>query len=547
MTPRDTIVATATPQGRGGIAVLRISGHEVPRIAQAMLGGVPEPRYATFVKFLDAAGEAIDVGIALYFPAPGSFTGEPVLELHGHGSPVLQELLIERALQLGARRARPGEFSERAFLEDKLDLAQAEAVADVIAAGSRTAAQAAMRSLRGEFSARVDAAEEALIELRVYVEAAIDFPEEEIDFLASAEVAQRLAHVNQTLDAVTAGGTAGQSPHRRDDGRDRGATQCGQVHADEPSRRLRSRDRHRAARHHARRAARAARRGRSARHADRYRGPARAARTIRWSAKACVARARRCGARIACCSSSMPVADARADSFAQEKGALPHGRAGDAALQQERRARQRAADAAPALPHLYVSAATGAGLDALRQHLKDSAGYTDDGAGAVSAARATWMRSPAPAHSPNALARSSRAVMESSRPRSCARRSRRSARSPASSPATTCSARSSAVSASGSSRGVASIASGCITIWEGGGLWAFHVPASGEKTPRTDRHALTRCRSRSRSTARSRSTWRRAPLAGPAALVAADAEHAFEASGDGRSCSWNPRVAPAVG
>lgn len=199
MTQRDTIVATATPAGRGGIAVLRLSGPDVPRIAQAMLGVVPEPRQAVYAQFRDARGEPIDFGLALYFPAPRSFTGEAVLELHGHGSPVLQEALIERAVQLGARRARPGEFSERAFLENKLDLAQAEAVADVIAAGSRAAAQAALRSLRGEFSASVDAAEEALIELRVYIEAAIDFPEEEIDFLASDEVADRLANVMDKL------------------------------------------------------------------------------------------------------------------------------------------------------------------------------------------------------------------------------------------------------------------------------------------------------------------------------------------------------------
>ncbi|MET0291094.1 MAG: tRNA uridine-5-carboxymethylaminomethyl(34) synthesis GTPase MnmE, partial [Steroidobacteraceae bacterium] len=203
MTPRDTIVATATPPGRGGVAVLRISGHDTPRIATALLGKLPTPRYATWARFRDAHGEAIDFGLALYFPAPHSFTGEPVLELHGHGSPVLQEALIERALQLGARRARPGEFSERAFLEDKLDLAQAEAIADLIAAGSRTAAQAALRSLRGEFSARVDEAEEALIDLRVYVEAAIDFPEEEIDFLSSDEIVHRLARVNETLSSVT--------------------------------------------------------------------------------------------------------------------------------------------------------------------------------------------------------------------------------------------------------------------------------------------------------------------------------------------------------
>lgn len=202
MNARETIVATATPPGRGGIAVLRISGPEVPRIATALIGSVPEPRRATYATFRDARGEAIDFGIALYFPAPHSFTGEPVLELHGHGSPVLQELLTGRVLQLGARRARPGEFSERAFLEDKLDLAQAEAIADVIQAGSAAAARAALRSLKGEFSARVDAAEEALIDLRVFIEAAIDFPEEEIDFLSSEELAERLALVHERLDIV---------------------------------------------------------------------------------------------------------------------------------------------------------------------------------------------------------------------------------------------------------------------------------------------------------------------------------------------------------
>jgi tRNA modification GTPase len=203
MIARDTIVATATAPGRGGIAVLRISGPEVARMAAALLGRLPEARRAVHAHFRDAAGAAIDFGLALYFPAPHSFTGEAVLELHGHGSPVLQEALIERVLQLGARRARPGEFSERAFLNDKLDLAQAEAIADLIAAGTRTAAQAALRSLRGEFSERIDETEEALIDLRVYIEAAIDFPEEEIDFLSSDEVVQRLTRVNDALDRVT--------------------------------------------------------------------------------------------------------------------------------------------------------------------------------------------------------------------------------------------------------------------------------------------------------------------------------------------------------
>jgi tRNA modification GTPase len=192
MTPRDTIVATATPAGRGGIAVLRLSGHDVPRIAQALLGKLPEPRIATYAQFRDAAGAAIDFGVALYFPAPASFTGEAVLELHGHGSPVLQEALIERALQLGARRARPGEFSERAFLNDKLDLAQAEAIADLIDSGSVEAARAALRSMQGEFSVAVNSLTEAVTETRMHVEAAIDFPEEEIDFLADTALRARI-------------------------------------------------------------------------------------------------------------------------------------------------------------------------------------------------------------------------------------------------------------------------------------------------------------------------------------------------------------------
>ena len=200
--PRDTIVASATPPGRGGVGVLRRSGPQVPQIARDWLGALPGPRVATYARFADAAHELIDIGLALYFPAPHSFTGEHVLELQGHGGPVVQEALIERALQLGARRARPGEFSERAYLNDKLDLAQAEAIADLIDAGSRTAARAALRSMQGEFSDLVHAVTQALIELRVYVEAAIDFPEEEIDFLSTNELAARLALVRERLERV---------------------------------------------------------------------------------------------------------------------------------------------------------------------------------------------------------------------------------------------------------------------------------------------------------------------------------------------------------
>src|SRR6185503_11510773 len=179
MTRVDTIVAAATPPGRGGIGIVRISGPKTPEIAAVMLGELPQARRATLARFLDAKQQAIDAGLALFFPSPHSYTGEHVLELHGHGGPVVIEAVIGRVLQLGARRALPGEFTQRAFLNDKLDLAQAEAIADLIDAGSRQAARAAMRSLQGEFSAMVQGLTEALVELRTYVEAAIDFPEEE--------------------------------------------------------------------------------------------------------------------------------------------------------------------------------------------------------------------------------------------------------------------------------------------------------------------------------------------------------------------------------
>jgi tRNA modification GTPase len=190
--PLDTIVARATPAGRGGVAVIRISGPGVRELGAAILGELPAPRYATLAGFRDTDGETLDVGLALFFPAPNSFTGEDVLELHAHGGPVITELLIERVAQLGARLARPGEFTERAFLNDKLDLAQAEAIADLIDADSRTAARAAQRSLRGDFSAVVLALNEQVTELRTWVEAAIDFPDEDVDFLDSEELRGRM-------------------------------------------------------------------------------------------------------------------------------------------------------------------------------------------------------------------------------------------------------------------------------------------------------------------------------------------------------------------
>lgn len=202
MTRTETIVAAATPPGRGGVGIVRLSGPKVPEIAAVMLGELPAPRHATFARFLDARQEPIDAGLALFFPAPASYTGEHVLELHGHGGPLVVEALVSRALELGARRAHAGEFTQRAFLNDKLDLAQAEAIADLIDAGSREAMRAALRSLQGEFSAMVRGLTEAVIELRTYVEAAIDFPEEEIDFLADRELAERFEAVREHLDGV---------------------------------------------------------------------------------------------------------------------------------------------------------------------------------------------------------------------------------------------------------------------------------------------------------------------------------------------------------
>lgn len=181
---------------------MRLSGSRAPDIGAAIAGALPPPRRATFARFLDADRQPIDAGLILYFPAPSSYTGEPVVELHGHGGPVVVESLIARAVELGARRAMPGEFTQRAFLNDKLDLAQAEAVADLIDAGSRAAARAAMRSLQGELSTLVQSLGEAVIELRAYVEAAIDFPEEEIDFLADRELASRLEAIRGQLEAV---------------------------------------------------------------------------------------------------------------------------------------------------------------------------------------------------------------------------------------------------------------------------------------------------------------------------------------------------------
>jgi len=202
MSSSDTIAAIATPAGRAAVAMLRISGADVPRIARALLGGLPAPRRARHASFLDRHGAPIDEGIALYFPAPASFTGEHVLELFGHGGLVVTDLLLERALELGCRLARPGEFSERAYLNGKMDIAQAEAVADLIDAATKAAARAAVRSMQGEFSARIAELAALLAELRVHVEAAIDFPDEDIDFLTSPAIVERLARVTAAFDAI---------------------------------------------------------------------------------------------------------------------------------------------------------------------------------------------------------------------------------------------------------------------------------------------------------------------------------------------------------
>ncbi|MDH4284626.1 MAG: tRNA uridine-5-carboxymethylaminomethyl(34) synthesis GTPase MnmE [Gallionellaceae bacterium] len=192
----DSIAAIATAPGRGGIGVVRISGLGLDTLAVKLLGKKPAPRYAQFSSFLDAEGQAIDQGIALFFPAPHSFTGEDVLELQGHGGPAVIQLLLQRCLELGARLAQPGEFTQRAFLNDKLDLAQAESVADLIDATSSQAARSAMRSLQGDFSRVIHQLVEKLVELRMLVEAMLDFPEEEIH---EPDLAQR----NARLEALT--------------------------------------------------------------------------------------------------------------------------------------------------------------------------------------------------------------------------------------------------------------------------------------------------------------------------------------------------------
>ncbi len=200
---KETIVAQATAPGRGGIGILRVSGPLASQVAEAVLGKCPKPRMADYLPFKDSDGTVLDQGIALYFKGPHSFTGEDVLELQGHGGQVVLDLLLKRILNVdGIRLARPGEFSEQAFLNDKLDLAQAEAIADLIDATSEQAARSALKSLQGEFSNKINALVDSVIYLRTYVEAAIDFPDEEIDFLADGKIEANLRGIIEQLDGV---------------------------------------------------------------------------------------------------------------------------------------------------------------------------------------------------------------------------------------------------------------------------------------------------------------------------------------------------------
>jgi tRNA modification GTPase len=205
----DTIAAIASAPGRGAVGVIRVSGPSVPQIAESIVGNLPAPRIAQFAQFLGPDGAPLDRGLALYFPAPASYTGEHVLELQGHGGVLVLDSLLRRLLELGCRMARPGEFSERAFLNGKIDIAQAEAIADLIDAGSVEAARAAVRSMQGEFSAHIHELQAQITELRSLVEAAIDFPDEELDFVPGSELGRRIAKIFMGFDAITAAARQG--------------------------------------------------------------------------------------------------------------------------------------------------------------------------------------------------------------------------------------------------------------------------------------------------------------------------------------------------
>ncbi|MBS0484145.1 MAG: tRNA uridine-5-carboxymethylaminomethyl(34) synthesis GTPase MnmE [Proteobacteria bacterium] len=202
MASSDIIAAIATPPGRGGIGVIRISGKHLAKLAEAILGKIPKPRYACLSQFHDTGGQIIDQGIALFFPAPHSYTGEDVLELQGHGGPAVMDLLLSRCLAAGARLAQPGEFTLRAYLNDKIDLIQAESVAAIIEASTHEAARCAIHSLQGHFSSRIEELVSLLIRLRMFIEATLDFPEEETDNLQTLQINSKLAHIQALLEQI---------------------------------------------------------------------------------------------------------------------------------------------------------------------------------------------------------------------------------------------------------------------------------------------------------------------------------------------------------
>lgn len=207
---RDTIAARATPPGYGGVGIIRVSGPAAEAIASAVAPPLPAPRHAAFRRFRDAGGETLDSGLLIRFPGPASYTGDDTVEFHGHGGPAVMDAVLARVLELGARPARPGEFTERAFLNGRLDLAQAEAVADLIEAGDRAGARAAMRSLAGEFSRQVHGLVEELTALRAWLEAALDFPEDEIDFLADETLHDRLETLQARVGDVRSAAATGR-------------------------------------------------------------------------------------------------------------------------------------------------------------------------------------------------------------------------------------------------------------------------------------------------------------------------------------------------
>jgi tRNA modification GTPase len=388
---RDTIVAVATPPGRGGVVVVRVSGPLVAGFAEQLLGKQPAPRQAVFARWHDVHGELIDFGLALYFAAPASFTGEDVLELQGHGGPVILEALVDRLVQMGARRARAGEFSERAYLNDKIDLTQAEAIADLIDAGSRGAARAALRSLQGDFAAQVNTLTQALIELRVYVEAAIDFSEEEIDFLSSDELQHRLNEVETKLQALERGARQGRLLNEGIRVAIAGAPNAGK-----------STLLNRLAGHEAAIVTPVAGTTRDVLRerilvddlpihivdTAGLRDPATTADAIEQEGM------RRARSEFAQADHLLFVIDSAADpagqSYLQEKARLPSdvpvtlvfNKSDLVDLQRIAAAHSLAADGAPIL---HIAAATGLGMDALRTHLKQVAGYVEEGSGAISA------------------------------------------------------------------------------------------------------------------------------------------------------------------